>query len=191
MNLIDLPATETLIHAFGEDWAIAHARRLLQLIEIIAEDQIYDHQAVQWAAYLHDWGAFRQYYQAGCDHAALSRKITESEILPRVDLSNRTKDLILEAIERHDYRDQHPTESVEAPLLREADFLDFLGVIGIAREFARRLNDLGVSYTQIIVRKDLIENRFTLPKAQVIAQQRLARMNLFLADLIEEGFGNL
>jgi hypothetical protein len=30
-----------------------------------------------------------------------------------------------------------------------------------------------------------------MPKAQVIAQQRLARMNLFLADLIEEGFGNL
>jgi HD superfamily phosphodiesterase len=191
MDLIDFSSIENRIHAAGENWAIAHARRLLQLIEMIAEDQIYDHQAVQWAAYLHDWGAFRQYYQAGCDHAALSRKITESEILPRVDLSNRTKDLILEAIERHDYRDQHPTESVEALLLREADFLDFLGVIGIAREFARRLNDLGVSYTQIIVRKDLIENRLTLPKAQAIACQRLARMEIFLDALQEESFGFL
>ena len=191
MNLIDLPATETLIHAFGEDWAIAHARRLLHLIEIIAEDQSYDHQAVQWAAYLHDWGAFHQYYLPDCDHAALSRQIAESEILPRVDLPNRTKSLILEAIEQHDYRDQHPTESVEALLLREADFLDFLGVIGIAREFARRQNDLNLSYARIISRRDLIQNRFTLPKAQAIAQQRLARMNLFLADLIEEGFGNL
>ena len=75
MNLIDLPATETRIHAFGEDWAIAHARRLLQLIEIIAEDQSYDHQAVQWSAYLHDWDAFHQYYLPDCDHAALSRLI--------------------------------------------------------------------------------------------------------------------
>ena len=191
MDLIDFSSIENRIHAAGENWAIAHARRLLQLIEMIAEDQIYDHQAVQWAAYLHDWGAFRQYYQAGCDHAALSREIAESNILPRVDLSNRTKSLILEAIEQHDYRDQHPTESVEALLLREADFLDFLGVIGIAREFARRQNDLNLSYARIISRRDLIQNRFTLPKAQVIAQQRLARMNLFLADLIEEGFGNL
>ena len=191
METLDLPTLESQIWAAGEGWAIAHARRLLALIEQIAEDRNYDHQAIRWAAYLHDWGAFHQYYQAGCNHAALSRQIAEREILPKVDLPNRTKGLILEAIERHDYRDQHPTQSVEALLLREADCLDFLGVIGIAREFARGPNDLNLSYTRMIARRDLIQNRFTLPKAKTIAQQRLTRMDQFLADLIAEGFGSL
>jgi HD superfamily phosphodiesterase len=191
METLDLPTLESQIRAAGEDWAIAHARRLLALIEQIAEDRNYDQQAIQWAAYLHDWGAFHQYYQPGCDHAALSRQIAECEILPKVDLPNRTKGLILEAIERHDYRDQHPTQAVEALLLREADCLDFLGVIGIAREFAWGSNDLNQSYTRIMARKELIQDRFTLPKAKVIAELRLIRMNQLLADLVEEGFGNL
>jgi len=191
MDPIDLSAIESRIYAAGENWAIAHARRLLQLIEQIAEDRDYDHQALLWAAYLHDWGAFHQYYQPGCDHAALSREIAEREILPSVDLPNQTKVLILEAIERHDYRDQHPTQSVEALLLREADCLDFLGVIGIAREFARGPNDLNLSYTRITARRDLIQDRFTLPKAKVIAEQRLARMDAFLAALREDSFGIL
>ena len=81
--------------------------------------------------------------------------------------------------------------STEALLLREADFLDFLGVIGIAREFAKGPKDLAFSYSRIIIRRDLIRNRFTLPKAKVIAEQRLSRMENFLAVLMEESFGML
>ena len=182
---------EARIHALGEDWAITHAQRLLKLIEQIGVDRNYDARAVLWAAYLHDWGAFRQYYRPGCDHAALSRQIAENEILPRVNLPQETKAIILEAIERHDYRDRRPVETTEALLLREADFLDFLGVIGIAREFARGSEDLSKSYARIVARKDLIKNRLILPKARTMAIQRLTRMEIFLEALMEESFGIL
>jgi hypothetical protein len=43
------------------------------------------------------------------------------------------KDILLETIELHDYRDMRPTQSNEALLLREADMLEFLGLIGMAR----------------------------------------------------------
>jgi HD superfamily phosphodiesterase len=189
MEFVNITTLEARIHAAGEDWAIAHAQRLLKLIEQIGGDLDYDPQVVLWAAYLHDWGAFRSYYQSGCDHAALSRRIAETEILPWVDLPQEMKSAIPEVIERHDYRDLRPGETIEALLLREADFLDFLGVIGIAREFARGPNDLRTSYAQIVSRKNLIKNRFTLPKAKEMAIQRLARMEIFLEALRDESFG--
>jgi HD superfamily phosphodiesterase len=182
---------EARTHTLGEGWAIAHVQRLLKLIEQIGADLNYDLQALTWAAYLHDWGAFPPYYQPGCDHAALSHQIAASEILTQVDLPQVTKDIILEAIERHDYRDQRPVNSIEALLLREADFLDFLGVIGLCREFARGPRDLGASYARVVARKDLIKNRFSLPKAREMAEKRLTSMEKCLEALVEESFGLL
>lgn len=189
MASLDIPQVEARIHALGEDWAIAHAKRLFKLIEQIGEYLHYDIEVLTWATFLHDWGAFQLYYQPGCDHAAISRQIADQEILPWVALPIERKSLILEAIERHDYRDLTPVVSTEALLLREADFLDFLGVIGMAREFARGSNDLNAAYTRIITRKDLIKNRFTLPKAKIMAIQRLDRMEKYLEALEEESFG--
>lgn len=191
MESLGIPEICSRIQSAGEDWAITHARRLLKLIERVGTDLVYDPQVVTWASYLHDWGAFRQYYQAGCDHAVLSRQITEAEILPWVDLPEQSKDLIVEAIERHDYRDLKPVESTEALLLREADFLDFLGVVGIVREFGRGSLDLRLSYNRIVERKGLITDRFTLPRARMLAEIRLDRMEVFLASLMEESFGIL
>jgi uncharacterized protein len=101
------------------------------------------------------------------------------------------KDKILEAIELHDYRDKRPVRSAEALLLREADFLDFLGVIGIAREFAKGPKDIQKSYQQILKRRDEIQDRFTIPQAREIAILRLARMDAFFKSLLDESFGYL
>ena len=120
----------------GENWAVAHARRLLKLIDEIGQGISYDSQALTLAVYLHDWGAFPRYAQKGVEHALRSRQVAESEILPFMDLSPSHKELALEAIELHDYRDTRPANSNEALLLREADMLEFLGVVGMARDFA-------------------------------------------------------
>lgn len=188
MNLSEI---QKLTLAYGESWAIAHVRRLLKLIELIGADLQYDAQAIQWAVYLHDWGAFPKYFQPGCEHALLSKQIAEMEILPNADLPEQVKAVILETIELHDYRDQRPVQSNEALLLREADFLDFLGMIGVAREFARGPRDLQKSYQQIISRKEQIEDRFTIPQARMIAEERLARMDDFFRYLLDESFGYL
>jgi len=173
----------------GESWAVAHARRLLQLTNEIGQGIPHDDQALTLAVYLHDWGAFPCYAQKGVDHAVRSCQVAESEILPYMELNASTKEIILEAIELHDYRDMRPTVSNEALLLREADMLEFLGMIGMARDFARGPKDVEACYRRILKRLAGIQGQFTIPHAQEIAQVRLERMEQCLLWLQEESFG--
>ena len=173
----------------GEDWAIAHAKRLIELVKQIAADMPYNSQIIELAAYMHDWGAFPKYIQKDVEHAIRSRHVVEAEILPQLDLSQLQKETLLEAIELHDYRDMHPTKSNEALLLREADMLEFLGMIGMAREFARGPRNVETCYKRILSRRKDIQGRFTLPRAQEIAMVKLERMEQSLAWLVEESFG--
>jgi hypothetical protein len=98
---------------------------------------------------------------------------------------------LLEAIELHDYRDPRPVQSNEALLLREADMLEFLGMIGMAREFARGPKNVETCYKRILSRRHGIQGRFTIPRAQEIARLRLERMETSLGWLNEESFGIL
>jgi HD superfamily phosphodiesterase len=175
----------------GEDWAVAHAERLLRLVDQIAEEGFYDLQVMEMAAYLHDWGAFPRYIEKGVEHAVRSRQVVQEEILPQLDLTDEQKSVLLETIELHDYRDMRPAISREALLLREADMLEFLGVIGMARDFARGPKNVETCYKRILERRAVITGRFTLPCAQEIARVRLERMETNLQWLKEESFGIL
>jgi HD superfamily phosphodiesterase len=175
----------------GEDWAVAHARRLLKLIDQIGVEIPYDVHILELAAYMHDWGAFPKYIQLSVEHAVRSRQVVESEILPHLDLTTEQAISLLEAIELHDYRDVRPTRSIEALLLREEDILEFLGMIGMAREFARGPKNVETCYKRIVSRRYGIQGRFTLPPAQELAQIRLERMERSLQWLLEESFGTL
>jgi HD superfamily phosphodiesterase len=180
-----------MTHEVGEDWAVAHAQRLLRLVEQISIDISYDAHIMELAAYMHDWGAFPRYQQKGVEHAIRSRQVVEAEILPQLELSPKQKDILLETIEFHDYRDMRPTRSDEALLLREADMLEFLGMIGMARDFARGPRNVETCYKRILSRRDDIQGRFTILRAQEIAQVRLERMEQALQWLLEESFGAL
>jgi uncharacterized protein len=175
----------------GEDWAVAHAKRLIELGREISTGLPYDPQVFALAAYLHDWGAFSKYAQRNVEHAVRSRQVVEAEIIPQLDLTLTQKEALLEAIELHDYRDTRPTASNEALLLREADMLEFLGMIGMARDFARGPRNVETCYKRIISRRNDIQDRFTLPRAQAIASIRLQRMETSLEWLLEESFGVL
>lgn len=175
----------------GENWAVAHAQRLLELIKQIGVDLPYDGHVMELATYMHDWGAFPKYIQKNVEHAVRSRQVVELEILPRLELTPAQKTILLEAIELHDYRDTRPATSNEALLLREADMLEFLGMIGMARDFARGPRDLQACYRRILDRRYGIEGRLTLPRAQEIARVRFERMEQSLQWLLEESVGHL
>ena len=175
----------------GEDWAVSHAKRLLELIKMIGAAIPHDSYVLEVAAYLHDWGAFPKYIQRDVEHAIRSRQVVEREILPCLDLTDGQKIILLETIELHDYRAVRPTQSNEALLLREADMLEFLGMIGMAREFARGPKNVEACYKRILSRRYGIQGRFTLPRAKEIAQVRLERMEQALGWLLEESFGTL
>jgi uncharacterized protein len=191
MTTLSITEVEKLTLDYGENWALAHVHRLLKLIEQIGIGMDYDREALSWAVYLHDWGAFPKFAQPDCEHALRSKQIAETEILPQADLPAEVKAKIIEAIELHDYRDTRPVQSTEALLLREADFLDFLGTIGIAREFAKGPKNIQKSYQQLLKRREAIKDRFTIPPARLIADERLARMDEFFAALLDESFGYL
>jgi HD superfamily phosphodiesterase len=175
----------------GEDWAIAHGKRLIELGNEISAGLPYDPGVFALAAYLHDWGAFSKYAQRNVEHAVRSRQVVEAEIIPQLDLTLAQKETLLEAIELHDYRDMRPVTSNEALLLREADMLEFLGMIGMARDFARGPRNVETCYKRILSRRHDIQDRFTLPRAQEIADIRLQRMEASLEWLLEESFGVL
>lgn len=187
-------ALDDIIHMtlqIGEDWAVSHAERLLELVKQIGADVPYDPTVMELAAYLHDWGAFPHYIQKDVEHAVRSRQVVEAELLPYLSLTPEQKRILLETIELHDYRDSRPTNSNEALLLREADMLEFLGMMGMAREFARGPKNVETCYKRILARRYGIQNRFTLPRAQEMARVRLERMEQSLGWLLEESFGIL
>jgi HD superfamily phosphodiesterase len=173
----------------GEDWAVAHAKRLIELVKQISGELPYDLHVMELATYMHDWGAFPVYFQKDVEHAVRSQQVVESDILPRLPLTADQKKILLETIELHDYRDMRLTKSNEALLLREADMLEFLGTMGMAREFARGPNNVETCYKRILSRRDGIRERFTLPRAQEIARVRLERMEISFGWLVEESFG--
>jgi HD superfamily phosphodiesterase len=190
-NMLTLDDIIQMTQEAGENWAVAHARRLLSLIQQIGAGLRYDCQVLTLAAYLHDWGAFPAYIKKNVEHAVRSRQVVEAQLLPRLDLTPAQQTVLLETIELHDYRDTRPPASNEALLLREADMLEFLGMMGMAREFARGPKNVEICYNRILSRRYGIQSRFTLPRAQEIARLRLERMETSLQWLIEESFGVL
>ena len=155
----------------GEGWGLAHVRRVMELAGWIGVGIPHDALALSVAVALHDWGAFPRYRVPGLDHALRSRQIAETDILPRMGLSPSVNEIVLEAIEKHDYRDLRPMISNEALLLREADMLDLIGMVGIAREFAWGPNDLDICQRRIHARLEGVRGRLTLPRAKEIAHR--------------------
>lgn len=188
---MDIAQIRQTTQELGQGWGFAHACRVLNLTELIGAEMNYNRSVVEYAVYLHDWGAFPTYVQPGVDHARRSRQVAEAEILPYTALSATEQALVAEAIELHDYRDPRPHTSLESLLLREADWLDMLGVIGIVREMAWGPNDLQRCYDRILARRAGIQGRLTLPKARTLEKERLAHMTETLRLLDAESFGIL
>ncbi|MBX3000438.1 MAG: HD domain-containing protein [Caldilineaceae bacterium] len=175
----------------GQGWGFAHSCRVLKLADLIGAELNYNREVVEYAVYLHDWGAFPTYFQVGVHHALRSRQVAQEEILPYTNLSVADQKIVAEAIELHDYRDPRPHTTVESLLVREADWLDMLGVIGIVREMAWGPNNLRQCYERILARREGIQGRLTIPQAREMEIERLARMEAVLAQLQEESFGIL
>jgi uncharacterized protein len=188
---MDIEQIRQMTKDSNKGWGYQHVHRVLTLADCIDDGAAYDREAFEYAAWLHDWGAYPPYAQPGVEHAQRSFEVARDEILPQTHLSTEQKAVVLEAIELHDYRDPRPVSSFEALLLREADFLDFLGAIGIAREFARGPKDLPEIRARVAKRMEALRSRFTLPKAQRMAEERLAVMERYLELLDEDSFGYL
>jgi uncharacterized protein len=146
-----------LTEEYGGQWGINHTRRLLQLISIIGKGQTYNEDVTWIAAHLHDWGAYDQWMQAGVDHAIRSRQVAE-EFWEQKGYPEELLGPILECIETHHSGD--PNRRIEAILLSDADALDFLGVVGVLRDFAKKPKDLRKAFEVVQSRKAKLPGDF-------------------------------
>jgi uncharacterized protein len=175
-----------LTREYGGEWGLNHTRRLLKNVSIIGEGKHYDSEAVWLAAHLHDWGAYGKWQQPGVDHALRSWQVAE-DFLKEHHYPEEFSRLVLECIEFHHRPD--PNRSLEAILLCDADALDFLGVIGVLRDFSKNPRDLRKAFDTVKKRRSSLPDKLLLDKSREIAAQRMKRMDDLLATFEEETFG--
>ena len=183
---IDIDEIIRLTEEYGGQWGINHTRRLLRLVSIIGKGQQYNSDAVWVAAHLHDWGAYSPWAQAGVDHAARSRQVAEAFLAER-EYPAELAELVLECIEFHHSGD--PQRSIESILLSDADALDFLGVVGVLRDFSKNPRDMRKAYEAARKRRDKVPRLICLEKSREIAAQRIKQMDDLLATFEEDAFG--
>lgn len=186
MKTIDKEEIVRLTEEYGGAWGINHTRRLLNLIAIIGKAQSYDADVVWVAAHLHDWGGYPKWMQAGVDHALRSRQVAEAYLMEK-EYPPELLTPTLECIEFHHGSDPH--RRMEALLLSDADALDFLGVVGVLRDFSKKPGDLRKAYDVVQNRKEKLRRSICLEISKTIAAQRLETMERLLTTFEEETFG--
>jgi uncharacterized protein len=186
MNRIDKDEIARLTEQYGGKWGINHTRRLLQLVAVIGEGLDYDEEAVWLAAHLHDWGAYAPWAQKEVEHALRSRQVAESFLSER-ECPEELKTLVLECIALH--HSEGTDRSLESILLRDADVLDFLGVVGVMRDFSKNPRDMRKAYQVTKMRREKLPGLLCLEKAREIATERVKQMDELLAQFEAESFG--
>ena len=78
---------------------------------------------------------------------------------------------------------------LEVQLLGDADALDFLGVVGVLRDFSKNAKDLRQAYDISRKRRAKLPVMLCLAKSKEIAMQRLADMDLVFARFEADSFG--
>lgn len=190
---------ERLSAEYGGAWLVGHARRLLKLVAIIGEGLDYDAEAVRLAAWMHDWGLCPKWACEGINHALRSREVA-ARYLARAGCPPQRMARVLEAIEYH--HGGAGGRDIEAVLLADADALDSLGALGIAKELAmipaqpsgdyclpNTLYGLSEALDRVRMRRENLPKLLRLKKSRALARRRLREMDSMLAALERDTFG--
>jgi HD superfamily phosphodiesterase len=192
------PAWRTTVQAFAAKnfrhsaWGYAHSTRDYSLaLELAAADhKTLDDDVLFAAAYLHDMAAFAPWEKQGVDHADEAARIVDS-VLKGTDFPMARLDAVRAAIRTHMY-DREPL-SPEALYLHDADALDWLGAIGIARILAlvgtNEAPDLPAAIKMIKDNLAQVPSRVLSPAGRARLPARTAEVQEFLKDLGRESDG--
>ncbi len=163
----DRPDWRQTVRAFAEShlqhtaWGVAHGQRDYEMTLALAraEGLAVDDDALYAAAYLHDMGGLPPYAQPGVDHGDRSAQLVDS-VLRGTGFPMEKVPLVQEIVSHHQY--YRPADTLRvAVLFRDADILDFMGAIDVARI---------ISLTK---REQFVPD---LPKAIQVIQQQLVQM---------------
>lgn len=114
-----------------------HVMRVYNIALTIAKHEVeVDLDVLQAATLLHDIGGYKEMGDPSgkTDHALESAKMAES-ILKNLNFTANKIKHIQDCITSHRYKTENKPETIEAKILFDADKLDSIGAIGIARAF--------------------------------------------------------
>jgi uncharacterized protein len=112
-----------------------HTLRVVQLCEVIGPAENADMAVLKPAAYLHDIGRSGQDASDGAIcHAEKGAQMAEP-IVESLPFSCEQMKNIIHCIRSHRFRNHHKPATIEARVLYDADKLDSIGAIGVARAF--------------------------------------------------------
>ena len=195
------------VHRFAEAnlkhpaWGLSHSVRDYELAkELAAADQVtLDDDVLYAAAYLHDVAAFAPFRSSFVDHQDEAARIVES-MLAGTGFPMSKIEAVRGAIRTHMY--ERDPVGPEAIYLHDADALDWLGAIGVARVFglvdpnggspdgptaAKRLEDtLTTVPPRIVSKAGQARAPQRVPRARTVSARpagRIGGSEIALADL--------
>ena len=192
----------------SHDWD--HTRRVAALCEHIGRVEKADLKVLQMAAYLHDIGRCRQDSSSGARCHAKEGARMASAILAELPITGDEKENIVHCIRAHRFRGSPAPATLEARVLFDADKLDAIGAVGVARaylfagEVGARLhnpdvdvtaepayseNDTG--YREYLVKLRHIHTRMLTGEGRRLAEKRHVFMEAFFKRFISEIEGRL
>jgi uncharacterized protein len=190
----------------SHDWE--HTLRVFRLCERIGPQEGADMLVLKAAAFLHDIGRAAQDKANGsiC-HATRGARMTRKIIAP-LPLSATRKHNIEHCVRAHRYRSDQPPSTIEAKVLFDADKIDAIGAVGVARAylFAGELgaclhnphipieqsepyskNDTG--YREYIVKLSKVKARVLTAEGRRLAEKRHEFMVSFFERFLHEYHG--
>ncbi len=176
-------------------WGLAHSERNYQVtLDLAAKEGVaIDRDVLFVSAFLHDLGGIEGHEADGVDHAVQSVALIEPLLKEwnfPMDKFEQVKEMIL----GHNYYGEKP-KSIQAQAFRDADLLDFLGTIGVARILAITLEpgrtDATLNPPVNILKSFLkaLPSKCSLNACSPIADTRKNELEQFLKNLDLQSFG--
>lgn len=188
-----------------------HVLRVYTLAERIAQAEGANLDIVRAAALLHDISRADEDNHGAGDHALLAAERAKKILMER-GISENNADAVAHAIASHRFRTATPPQTLEAKVLFDADKLDSIGAIGIARAYAisgalnQKLwsevssdamatrdqhNSDHSAYAEFVVKLSRVRERIHTSTAKQIAEERHAYMSDFFERLGKEIRGEI
>ena len=117
----------------SHDWD--HTLRVVRLCEHIGAVEGVDMDVLKIAAYLHDIGRCYQDSSNGAVCHAEKGAQMAWPVVSKLPMSADQKQNIVHCVRSHRFRGNHPPETAEAKVLFDADKLDAIGAVGVARAY--------------------------------------------------------
>ena len=204
--MLTIDEAKTYYHGAESAHDFDHVLRVLALAERLARTEGANIEIVRVAALLHDITRAEEDAGRGGDHAQTAA-VRAREILLARGIAPEQVDAVAHAIAAHRFRGTTAPQTLEAKILFDADKLDSIGAIGVARAYAisgvlnQRLwsesapdavatrdqhNANHTAAAEFVVKLSKVRERIFTATARQIAEERHAFMADFFARLGRE-----